>query len=160
MPVNFYRRIPRIVRALQFILTDTFEAELREFSADQVKLRTNEGTPLVEFKQAEFTRRGFPGDWIVELKPGEFGIYQPETFALIFEPFPAPPSIGWQAAQVQALNVFAQRKLELRQAIVALYGQVPEAVADDVKRRFANYEDAADQVLALIEQTMGGTRSA
>ena len=87
MPVNFYRRIPRVVRALQFILTDSFEAELRDFCGDIAKLH--------RLAQRVELYRGLPilvlpGDWIVNSEPGRFTMCKADEFADRYEPFPAP----------------------------------------------------------------------
>lgn len=88
---NFYRRIPRVVRALQFILTDTFEAELREFTGGKVEITRLE-PPQLAVKTNGHVYTACPGDWILEWDPGKFVIFMDEILQADFEPFPAPPA--------------------------------------------------------------------
>ena len=87
---NFYRRIPRVVRALQFILTDSFEAELRDFAGDRATLylnKVNQDTRVIVYGFGS----AMPGDWIVQKHPEPvFTVITAELFAHDYEPFPAP----------------------------------------------------------------------
>ena len=91
---NFYRRIPRVVRALQFILTDSFQAELEEFTGGRAQIHTDTQPVTIDIREGAAHWLALPGDWIVQLAPDVFRCYSPIDFAAEFEPFPAPEVSG------------------------------------------------------------------
>lgn len=92
MPVNFYRRIPRVVRALRFILTDSFEAELREFCSE-AKLYGDIEAPRVRIFSRGINYLAMPGDWLVQWAPGDYLVFAGDSFPSDFEPFPASAEV-------------------------------------------------------------------
>jgi len=126
MPTNFYRRIPRVVQAMQFKFSPTpkaeqgiFASELEEFCRGYAEAYLDLEIPQIKLRQANGAAMVHPGDWIVRYSPDHFRVFTPDKFTAEFEPFPALQSkadieivAGWLQERFDNCMRFADEKTD------------------------------------------------